>query len=345
MFKERGDLVNDLGYFDMEAVFRLPHPFIFVNGGRGTGKTYGGLYYILKNKLTHFFVRRTQSQYEVASNNAFSPYTPAATDLGLEVSIKNLSAYSSGVFIGEEQIGLMGALSTFGNVRGFSGSAIEYIFFDEWIKEPHQSRIKEEGELLLNLYETVNRNRELQGRKPTKMICCSNSLTYAPPLWMDWDLVETAYRLRTKTKEVGMWTDDERGICIIMINQIAISQRKKKTALYIADAGRKYSGMALDNAYNYDDLENVVSRNLKEYTPLVRIGDIQFYRHRSKKGLFYASPHLSGGCPQYSFNTRGIKQFRKEQEYLRYAEIRGCVEYETYTIKKILTETVFAYKI
>ena len=36
------------GYADMSAIYNIDVPFIFVIGGRGTGKTYGILKYVLE---------------------------------------------------------------------------------------------------------------------------------------------------------------------------------------------------------------------------------------------------------------------------------------------------------
>ena len=46
------------GYFNVEYALRFPVPFIFVVGGRGTGKTYGALRYVLENDIKFIYMRR-----------------------------------------------------------------------------------------------------------------------------------------------------------------------------------------------------------------------------------------------------------------------------------------------
>ena len=43
-------LYQSNGYANMEDIIESPTPFILCIGGRGTGKTYGSIKYLLENK-------------------------------------------------------------------------------------------------------------------------------------------------------------------------------------------------------------------------------------------------------------------------------------------------------
>ena len=60
------------------------------------------------------------------------------------------------------------ALSVVANIRGIDFSDYDYILFDEFIPSDGERPIKREFEAFLNFYETVNRNRELEGKPAVK---------------------------------------------------------------------------------------------------------------------------------------------------------------------------------
>ena len=79
------------------------------------------------------------------------------------------------------------ALSTFGNLRGVDFSDVDMIFFDEFVPQKNARPIKAEAEAFFNLYETVNRNRELDGRPPVRVLMLSNeaaSTRRSCPRWI-----------------------------------------------------------------------------------------------------------------------------------------------------------------
>ena len=63
-------LYDDNGYFDIGRVLASKLPFIFVVGGRGTGKTFSSLKYVLEHNIKFVFLRRTQSQVDLINNTA-----------------------------------------------------------------------------------------------------------------------------------------------------------------------------------------------------------------------------------------------------------------------------------
>ena len=72
--------------------------------------------------------------------------------------------------------GYAGALSTFSNIRGADFSDVKIIIYDEFIPEKtNRCSIRNEWDALLNLIETVNRNRELEGEESVKIILLSNA--------------------------------------------------------------------------------------------------------------------------------------------------------------------------
>ena len=74
----------DNGYADIESIINLNMPFTFIIGGRGTGKTYGVLKYIIENRKTIMLMRRTQAQTDLINKPEFSPFKVLETDLKMK---------------------------------------------------------------------------------------------------------------------------------------------------------------------------------------------------------------------------------------------------------------------
>ena len=69
------------GYVDMERLIRMNYPFIFLLGGRGTGKTYGACKYLLEHPEQKFmYLRRIQQEADAIGNPEFSPFQPVIND-------------------------------------------------------------------------------------------------------------------------------------------------------------------------------------------------------------------------------------------------------------------------
>lgn len=169
-------IYQDNGYLDFTAIRKLGLPFNFITGGRATGKTYNGLDDLTREcsqqpDSRFLLMRRTQTQLDLISKPEYSPFKILNRNNGTDYRIDGITKYNGGIYFGEEKnlVGYTAALSTIANVRGFDGSDIDYLLYDEFIPEPHARPIKDEAGAFLNAYETINRNRELEGRKPLQV--------------------------------------------------------------------------------------------------------------------------------------------------------------------------------
>ena len=67
-------LYLESGYVDMSILIRHPAPFIFVYGGRGTGKTYGSLQQAVHNNIKFIYTRRLAKQMKMAARPDLQPF-------------------------------------------------------------------------------------------------------------------------------------------------------------------------------------------------------------------------------------------------------------------------------
>ena len=285
------------GYVNVRGILDEGYPFNFLVGGRGTGKTYTALKVAREDERLFMLMRRTQSQADLISKPEFSVFKPLNADLGWNVEVTSISKYNSMFYIPDKDdekirhpVGYTCALSTISNMRGFDASDIQLLIYDEFIPEKHERLLKNEADAIFNAYETMNRNREIKGVAPIQMLCLANANDITNPVFESLKLIRIADKMQKGNAD--RWTDDRRGIQLIMLHRSPISRQKAGTALYNLTAGSDFASMALDNNFNVNR-QHVRPRPLAEYSPVCSVGELCIYRHKSENRL-YCSTHLTG---------------------------------------------------
>ena len=141
-------------------------------------------------------MRRTQAQADLINKSDFSPFKPVCDDKHIEITTAPVSKYNAKFIKDEVVIGYTCALSTIANMRGFDASDVKLLIYDEFIPERHERPIKSEGSAFLNAYETMNRNRELKGKRPLTVLCLANAFDIANPIFLELGLVGIAEKMK-----------------------------------------------------------------------------------------------------------------------------------------------------
>lgn len=326
----------DNGYVDIERILNYGVPFNFIVGGRGTGKTYGALKYAYDSNTRIMLMRRTQAQCDLINKAEFNPFKAISNDYNLNINVKSISKYNSMICEESEEnyniIGYTCALSTISNMRGFDASDVKLLIYDEFIPEQHERAIKNEGSAFLNAYESINRNRELQGCDPLQVLCMANAFNIANALFLELGLVGICEKMNLKDQE--LFIDRDRGILIALLNNSKISKQKSNTALYKVSRGT-FSDMALSNDFAYNDDSFIMSKPLKEYRLICSVGEISIYRHKSKRE-YYVSEHKTGTAIAYKSDNINLQKYRKNYG-LKFAGayMRGSFIFENMLCKSL----------
>lgn len=337
------------GYVDMGTILDMDSPFVFGWGARGIGKTYGALKELYQRGETFALMRNTQSELDMLfGSEVGNPFGALNVDEGFNVVAqrmpgnKYLGAFYNGVMdegvlkAAGKPIGYAFSLSTVGRVRGADFSSIQTVFFDEFIPEQHLKTVKATGDAFLNAYETINRNRELSGSKPLKVVCMANANRVDNDLFYDLGLVTKAYNMQRKHIEIE--TDVERGYTLINFTQSPIAQAKRNTALYrLTGESSEFYSMAIENDFGYD-ASLVKSLNLKPFRLLVNIGELDVYEHRDGAG-YYVRPAKVVGAG-YPSSQRGIKSALYRYGWLHGAWLDGRVTFEN-VLASVIFERYF----
>lgn len=308
-------LYDHNGYANMPSIMEAETPFVLCIGGRGTGKTYGAIKYLLEQEITFIYLRRTSAQMELVSKDEFSPIVKIAGDLGIQLTCASLGKYASGVYKVDEEgkpignaIAMNMALSTIASCRSYDASSVSVILFDECISELHEKRMKAEDLAILNMYESVNRNREMQGQQPVKLVCLANANNLEAPVLQALNCVRTLDVMRKKGQTQRV--DKTLGLTIILLNDSPISAEKRHTALYRLTLGQgDFNDMALENAFSKDNYTDLGVRPLNEYMPVAAIGKICLYRHKTTYH-WYVSETISGKPKVFENTITDRQRFR-----------------------------------
>ena len=330
------------GYIDFNYIMRDRNVFKFLIGGRGSGKTYGAIQWALQNKKTVLFMRRTQTQIDLIRNDNFSPF--AAVDKSIYV--KSINKNLAGLYHGDEAgaegvpIGYMCALSTIANIRGFDASMVDLIIYDEFIGEAHERAIKNEGQAFLNAYETINRNRELQGREPVQVLALANSNMLANPIFVELNLVSPVEKMLKNNTYV--YKNAQRNVSVYMIMRSPVLDKKQDTALYRLAGDTDFTRMALKNQFTAEEMDHIATQDLRQYKLLCTVGELAIYKHKSTK-TYYVTDHISGTTENiYTAGPMDLKRFRRDQYFLWLAYLGGRILFESY-IFKVLFERYFQF--
>lgn len=306
-------LFSDNGYLNVPEIIDAGYTFNIILSGRGVGKTFGFLKWMREQAVMDRgrfgYLRRLQTQIDICGKEEFNPFKRLDTIYHMKTSVKSLSKYSSGFY--DDDMKLLGyglALSTFGSLRGFDGSDIDFILFEECIPKQGEHRLKQEAAMLWDAYETINRNRELEGQQPVRLFCIGNSNNTAADLLVDMDLVQRVERMKAKGVEV--YQDKKRSLQLIVLGATSKGEQKRDTALYrFLGDGSEYSNAALDNDPAEEWGRGNRSRPLREYKPMVTVGEITVYEHKSRYE-YYVTRHRSGNPPRYGTGPMDLERFR-----------------------------------
>lgn len=321
-------------YFDAEQYIKNDYPFIIIIGGRGIGKTYSTLRYITANNLFHIYLRNSDKVLQICSSEMGNPYKAINTDFGTGYQFhmtKDGTAMILDHANDDRLIGYGAALSTFSNLRGVSMPEVEIVIFDEFLEITHGKN--KQSSWFFNFYETVARNRELQGKKPLKVIMLANSMNIDNSILADFGVINIIEEMvRNGQQKCSI---PEKGIMILLPEMSEFSIAKADTALYRATADSAYYSMAVNNRFTENDFSNIRKTvNLYEYSPLCSYNGIYIYSHKAHNKLYVCRKYAN--CP--TFSEHGKLGFKRQfGAYIRSAMIDGAVEYSDYNAKYVLT--------
>ena len=300
------------------------------------------------DKYKFMYLRRLAAQVDIVKKEDTQPFRVLNRDMKWSIEPftinKYISAFSESdtnedgkVIPVGDTLGYLTSLSTFSNLRGLDLHDIKIMILDEFIPELNERPIKDEASAVFNAYETVNRNRELNGEDPVKFLFLANSNRIDNPLFMELNLIRVAEKIRKSGNE--WYYDKKRRMLLIDLYKSKVSEEKSHTALYDLTRGTEFFNMAIKNTFINEERGRIQTKPIKEYRPVVTIGEITVYKHKSNNE-FYVTSFRSGSPKQYGTGEKDRERFRKDYFYLWQAYMKNKIVFEEY-INEIIFDKYF----
>lgn len=321
-------------YINTADYLKYKRAFTFVLGSRGIGKSYSSLLLPLERPEYRkmLYLRNTQEQLNVCLKEFANPYKRINLDRNYNVKMDKEMNYAYVNDYTEDPmnpdcIGYAAALSTFNNLRSLDMSDVNLILAEEAIQR--QTLMYDQFSAFCNMYETVARNRELEGRPPLQCLVISNTQSLDSPLLRGFNLIPRIEKM--KNRGIGLHIDKD--YVIALTDGGGVSQMKSDTALYRMTAGTGYYEEALQNDFAYDDTSGVGYQNLHAFTPVCQIDDLYIYKQKNAT-FYYCCWSRATKIPVYN-SKDGLSHFmRAVGMRIRMAIEKGNVSYSDYTAKR-----------
>lgn len=330
----------------------------YICAGRGLGKTYSsldlcreladGAFKIDENGPNKFlYLRRTGVEANSVASLESCPFKKYNKNEGYDISPDFNSTMGIGNFywtadcLMNDHIGYIAALSTFANLRGIDFSDVTFILYDECLPETRNKRpLKDEGFLLLNMLETINRNRALEGKTEVVLVMLSNPIDLSSPFLSQLQITPILNNMILKGEQ--RYTNYERSLHIEKIIDHEVSREKGEVSMvYKFAKGTGFDDRALSGDFVDNDMSIIRKVDLTEYKAYATIENICIYVHKNSGDI-----HISSICMPTKYNFRVFqKEMVREIFYWKYKNcvIQGRVTYDNF-LTKVVLEQMINYK-
>lgn len=294
---------NDGYYHLSKDVEDYPDAIIYIIWSRrGPGKTYSALRYPY-HKFRTIYMKRTNKDVKTILtedpmlNRSKSPWMPLNRDFGCCVKgvvlDDGIGAFydsdADGNPVGEVINDVL-SLNAIKTIKGMDLTDAEWMIFDEFIPLPGEVVKRDEGEMLLNVYETASRDRVKRGRKHLKLILMSNADEISTHITNELEVVDTIAEMQAKG--IHRYYDEKRRILFHHIsNEECPRSDDEKSGMELVMAGTAYAAKAYEGQFASNDFTNIQELSLKRMRCLYHIhyrrkNDAYIYLH-PEKGLYY----------------------------------------------------------
>lgn len=322
--------------------------FFYFCGGRGIGKTYGALDLCKKigmgevsidstvENQKFMYLRRTGVEAQSVSSPESCPFKSYNKNEGYAINADFTGKLGFGNFYFDAErtkhIGYCAALSTFANLRGIDFSDVVFILYDECIPESKNKHpLKDEGFLFLNMLETVNRNRSIEGRQEVIVCMLSNPIDLGSPLLSQLNITPILNSMIFKNQD--KYTEEKRSLHIEKYRDHIVSQKKQDSALYRFAASTGFNERSLSGDFVDNDLGLIKKVNLAEYKAYLALENLCVYQHKSN-GTYYISQTMMPA--EYQFRAYEREKFRTVFYWLyKILVVERKVFYDNYNTKVV----------
>lgn len=344
------------GYYHISKDIKdYPDADIFIIWSpRGPGKTYSALRYPY-HKFKTLYMKRTKKDVQTicttGSDLKFdpSPWSPLNRDFNTNVKGRILMD-GLGAFYdadGDDNtygdiINYVASLNAIKTIKGIDLSDVEWMILDEFIPLKGEVVRRDEGDMLLDIYETVSRDRIERGRDPLKLILMANAEEISTPITNSLEVVDTmAWMQATGT---NIFYDEKRGILFhhLTKEEYQVTEHRAKRGLARAMEGTAWYDKSFGGNFANNDFSNVIKKNLKSmrcmYHLIYRRKNHAYIYLQKNTGMWYMCSIKGNPMQEYDLDRENHqKRFWLQHGIdLRNACIEDRMKFEKYTFYDLI---------
>ena len=280
--KLKPETYNDGYYHLRKDVEDYPDAWLYVVfSRRGPGKTYSALRMFIADNIKFIYIKRTNEDVEfICSGNTKldidpSPFVPINRDFNTNITAKLINKGFGGFYntdadgnIFGSPVGYIISLNASKRIKGFDLSFADYVVVDEFIPQPGEIVKLKEGEMLLDLYMTISRDRLERGRDPLKLVLFANAEEISTPITNTLEITDIIADMKDTTHIY----DEKREILIhhITNEEIPIKEKAKK-GIYKGMVGTAWYDKSFNGEFSNNDFSNICDMPLKGFQPMIKI--------------------------------------------------------------------------
>lgn len=302
------------GYYHLSKDLRdYPAAWCYVvYSKRGPGKTYSALRYLYANNIKFAYIKRTNEDVDFICTDSLksgidpSPYSPINRDFKTNIKAKRIDKGLGGFYECEDNelkgspIGYIISLNSIKRIKGFNLDEVDFIVFDEFIPQAGEIVKVKEGEMLLDLYMTISRDRVERGKAPLKLILFANAEEISTPITNTLEITDIICEMGDN----NIYFDEARDILIHHItNEECPIRDSAKVGIYKAMQGTKWYEKSFEGEFSGNDFSNITKQSLKGMRCMIQIfynNHYWYIYYKDSQGLYYMT--TSQGKPIYRYN-------------------------------------------
>lgn len=304
----------------------------FFIGGRGIGKTFSTFSFIYPQQ-PFIYARNTEVQMDECCSEFGNPFKKWNKVTGHALKMRKEKKHAliiDGLGEDEHIVGYGASLSNVGALRGVDLSDVKIGVLDEFIEK--RTLNFNQGAYYDDFYETVNRNREIEGEEIFKCILLSNAQVLNNSILARKDLITPIENMINTGQQ--NWSRGDSFVCLPVSE---VSDLKANTAFYSSIKGSKTYAEAIENRFANDSFYAIKKRPLKEYVGVCQIDDIYIYKHKSS-GKYYACASQCLNVPVFSSKDNFSLFYRTYGRAFDMMASCGDLECSDFTTKSRLYE-------
>ena len=257
---------------------------------------------------------RTICEYAGAIDFDPSPWAPLNRDFGINVKPRllkdGLGAYydadADGNPVGPV-INYVASLNAIKTLKGMDLSDAQWIIFDEFIPQAGEVVKTAEGEMLMDLFETVNRDRRKRGKPGLKLILFANAEEISTHITNALEVVDTMAEMQATG--LNILYDEDRGILFHHITENDFPyQAVELQDMYRVMKGTAWADKSFGGQFSKNDFSAVMTKPIKHMRCLYHL------KYRRKNDAYIYINNKDGTYYMTSRSGKAILEFDLDRE-------------------------------